>query len=193
METLIRLSTAHARARLSKSIDAIDAKSAVEMVQFSHYQKVLEKPGRKKKAGTGEGSDGESEEEEEEMEVEEAIPSGTSSRRGDAKRSRDVYEFEGESADSQPTPAAPKKAEAPKPKLIALSDERLKAFRQFLFKIFRKEMSQSLLKSKVFDSVRQEAESEGVLKFTDDEVESALHKMQDNNMIFLSGDLVILV
>lgn len=189
---MIRLATAHARARLSKTIDAVDAKEAVELVQYSHYQKVLEKP-RRRRAGAGEGSAGESEEEEE-MEVDEVIPSGTASRRAEAKRPRDVYEYDGDLADEDDQEALPTpKVDAPKPRLIELSDERLKAFRQFLFKIFRKEMSQSLLKSKVYDAVREEASGEGALKFTNDEVESALHKMQDNNMVFLSGDLVILV
>lgn len=195
LETLIRLSTAHARARLSKSIDIVDAKAAVEMVQFSHFQKVLEKP-RKRKSGAH-GEDGSDLESEEEMEVEEAIPSGTASRsRAEPKRSRQVYDYdEDESGEAAaPEQPAPKKPEAPKPKLIELSDERLKQFRQFLFKIFRKEMSQSIQKTKVYEAVKQEAESgEASLKFTNDEVESALHKMQDNNQIFLSGDLVILV
>ena len=175
-------------------MDAVDAKAAVEMVQYSHFQKVLEKP-RKRKSGAGdeEGSDVDSEEEEEEMEVEESAPTASSSRRSE-KRTRDVYEFDAETGDSQPQPTT-RKPEAPKPKLIELSDERLKAFKQFLFKIFRKEMSQSILKSKVCECVRQEAEGDGdgKLNFTDDEVESALLKMQDNNQIFLSGDLVILV
>lgn len=190
METLIRLSTAHARARLSKTIDAVDAKEAVELVQYSHYQKVLEKP-RRRKAGADEGSAGESEEEE--MEVDEVIPSGTASRRAEAKRPRDVYEYDGDAEEDNQGALPSPKVDAPKPRLIELSDERLKAFRQFLFKIFRKEMSQSLLKSKVYEAVREEASGEGALKFTNDEVESALHKMQDNNMVFLSGDLVILV
>ncbi len=49
LETLIRLSTAHARARLSKVIDADDAQSAIELVQFAYFKRVLEKQRKRKK------------------------------------------------------------------------------------------------------------------------------------------------
>lgn len=57
LETLIRLSTAHARARLSKTIDADDAQSAIELVQFAYFKRVLEKP-RKRKKNDEEGDEG---------------------------------------------------------------------------------------------------------------------------------------
>ncbi len=37
---MIRLSTAHAKARLSKSIDMVDAQAAVELIQFACFKKV---------------------------------------------------------------------------------------------------------------------------------------------------------
>ena len=36
LETLIRLSTAHAKARLSKSVDREDAETAIELVQVTY-------------------------------------------------------------------------------------------------------------------------------------------------------------
>lgn len=57
LETLIRLSTAHARARLSKTIDADDAQSAIELVQFAYFKRVLEKP-RKRKKNDEDGDEG---------------------------------------------------------------------------------------------------------------------------------------
>ena len=41
LETLIRLSTAHAKARLSKTVDAEDAETAIELVQFAYFKKGL--------------------------------------------------------------------------------------------------------------------------------------------------------
>ncbi|KAH9405242.1 MCM DNA helicase complex subunit [Tyrophagus putrescentiae] len=213
LETLIRLSTAHARARLSTTIDDIDATAAVEMVQYSHFQKVLEKPRKRRTAATGdegdddddEGGDEGAEGDGENMETDEAAagPSTSTGRRGDAKRTRDVYEFDGdtEGPDGEPAPstsagtslAAARPPQPPPRVLVDLSEDRLKAFKQFLFKIFRKEMLQSLMKTVVLEAVREEANTERVLNFTEDEVESALSKMQDNNQIFLSGDLIILV
>jgi len=37
---MIRLSTAHAKCRLSKIIDIEDAQAAVELVQFAYFKKV---------------------------------------------------------------------------------------------------------------------------------------------------------
>lgn len=68
LETLIRLSTAHARSRLSKVIDADDAQAAIELVQFAYFKRVLEKPRKRKKH-----DDGEEETEEEEADTEEVI------------------------------------------------------------------------------------------------------------------------
>jgi len=62
LETLIRISTAHAKCRLSKKIEARDAEAAIELIQYAYFAKVVKKPGRRKKKGdmsedeSGEGS-----------------------------------------------------------------------------------------------------------------------------------------
>lgn len=40
LETLIRLSTAHAKARMSKAVEFEDSEVAVELVQFAYFKKV---------------------------------------------------------------------------------------------------------------------------------------------------------
>ena len=40
LETMIRLSTAHAKARLSKTVDLEDAQAAGELIQFAYFKKV---------------------------------------------------------------------------------------------------------------------------------------------------------
>jgi DNA replication licensing factor MCM3 len=41
LETLIRLATAHAKARLSRTVDIEDALTAIELVQFAYFKKVI--------------------------------------------------------------------------------------------------------------------------------------------------------
>ena len=57
LETLIRISTAHAKCRLSKKVEAQDAEAAIELIQYAYFAKVVKKPGRKKKQNLGESSE----------------------------------------------------------------------------------------------------------------------------------------
>ena len=43
LETLIRLSTAHAKARMSKEVKMRDAEAAVELISFAIFKEVVEK------------------------------------------------------------------------------------------------------------------------------------------------------
>jgi DNA replication licensing factor MCM3 len=49
LETLIRLATAHAKARLSNKVEARDAEVAIELVRYACFKKVLEKEKRTNK------------------------------------------------------------------------------------------------------------------------------------------------
>lgn len=50
---MIRLSTAHAKARMSRSVEAEDANAAIELVQYAYFKKVLEKEKRKRQRNSG--------------------------------------------------------------------------------------------------------------------------------------------
>jgi len=66
VETMIRLSTAHAKARLSTRVEADDAEFAIGMIQYAAFKKVMKKRKKRKQAEDNAGSDGESECESEE-------------------------------------------------------------------------------------------------------------------------------
>ncbi|CAL7952039.1 unnamed protein product [Xylocopa violacea] len=64
LETLIRLSTAHAKARLSKNVTAEDAHAAIELIEFAYFKRVLEKEKKKRRRNDSEESADEGEPEE---------------------------------------------------------------------------------------------------------------------------------
>uniref|UniRef100_A0A8C1T5K6 DNA replication licensing factor MCM3 n=1 Tax=Cyprinus carpio TaxID=7962 RepID=A0A8C1T5K6_CYPCA len=97
LETLIRLSTAHAKARMSKVVEMIDTEVAVELVQFAYFKKVLEK--ERKRSRNGEQDAASEEEEEEEDEVQDTPRTQRKRRRHSERRASqgseqyDPYDF----------------------------------------------------------------------------------------------------
>uniref|UniRef100_A0AAQ6ABT7 DNA replication licensing factor MCM3 n=1 Tax=Amphiprion ocellaris TaxID=80972 RepID=A0AAQ6ABT7_AMPOC len=64
LETLIRLSTAHAKARMSKTVELQDSEVAVELVQFAYFKKVLEKEKKRSRQERDSGSEEDEDEDE---------------------------------------------------------------------------------------------------------------------------------
>ncbi|KAH9421184.1 MCM DNA helicase complex subunit [Dermatophagoides pteronyssinus] len=186
LETLIRLSTAHARARLSKSIDVVDAKAAVEMVQFSHFQKVLEKPGKRE----DEDDEIDDEMDDDENDVYALRFDDDDNKPIRSRKSRHIDQDEPMDIGEQTTKLTTKiEVSMTASPLTEMPDSRFKEFRQFLYKIFREHKLSSLNMDKIYKS----CEEEGKSKFTRAEIDFALAKMNDLNQIFISNDMVILI
>ncbi|CCH44121.1 DNA replication licensing factor [Wickerhamomyces ciferrii] len=65
LETLIRLSTAHAKVRLSKTVDVKDAKIAEELLKFALFKEIVKKRTTKKQKRSRHGSEIDTDEEDE--------------------------------------------------------------------------------------------------------------------------------
>nr|XP_018263376.1 minichromosome maintenance protein 3 [Kwoniella dejecticola CBS 10117]OBR85534.1 minichromosome maintenance protein 3 [Kwoniella dejecticola CBS 10117] len=87
LETLIRLSTAHAKARLSASVDERDAMAAEEILRFALFKEVL-KPERRKRRKLNAGVPVDSDEEEDDEEDEEQVTAGAGAGVTESQRER---------------------------------------------------------------------------------------------------------
>ncbi|XP_023662415.1 DNA replication licensing factor MCM3 [Paramormyrops kingsleyae] len=192
LETLIRLSTAHAKARTSKAVQLQDAQVAVELVQFAYFKKVLEK---EKKRSKQTDRDTASEDEDDEGDVP-SPPRRKRGRRSERRPSQgsepyDPYDFDGQQETPEvPTPRArDEPAETPENGEAGLSADRLKAFKGVLLEAFRSAHAQSISLTALKEAINKDTQT----PFTAAEVDSALGRMQDDNQVMVSSDIVFLI
>lgn len=193
LETLIRLSTAHAKARMSKTVSLKDAHAAIELVQYAYFHKVMEK--EKKRRRRSEASDSEDE-------VEGSQNTSTRKRRKQGDETMDTtgdpsdpYNFD-TTADEMPQISASTGREAMDTTAGDLDDsERIKPdekkldkFKKSLFAKFEVEHTQSLPTAAIVEWVNKDSE-----EFSQNDVDSCLSQMMDDNQVMLSDGTVFLI
>jgi len=215
LETLIRLSTAHAKARLSNKVEARDAEVAIELVRFACFKKVLEKNkkgSKRKEVNTDDEMEQDNEDSQEEQEEEEeqgderAAKKGKESNKRRLNGSEDDEDEEEEEEDMETNEAAerqPRKrtrrrtvqqpSSQSQPSTNGsfapiMTSEKLKDFKSSLFKLFHRERTQSLQLSSINEFILSDSS-----KFNASDIKNALNMMQDDNQIMLSDDTVFLI
>ncbi|XP_062344392.1 DNA replication licensing factor MCM3 isoform X5 [Cinclus cinclus] len=192
LETLIRLSTAHAKARMNKTVDLQDAEAALELVQFAYFKKVLEKE-KKRRKPVEDDSETEKEEDQESQDKEERRTRRKKARTEGKEGSYDPYDFsdaEEEMPQVQAHPSkTPEASEAGEGKKLELAELRLKAFKAALLEVFKASHAQSVSLKSVMESINRDNPE----PFSAAEVKVALAHMQDDNQVMVSDDIIFLI
>lgn len=206
LETLIRLSTAHAKARLSRLVEVEDAEAAIEMVSYAYFKKVMEK---KKKPKRDEGSatetEGEDESETEETEGRKRKRRSTSEKEKKPKKPKkkpgdegyDPYEMEDDGEDEEMATASLSTTQGSKqaaedttstPKEI--TSQRLDAFKSSILKLLKEEHTQTVAMTWVTEYVNAAHPDQ---PFGSDEIDAAVERMTEANQIMVADGMLFLI
>ncbi|CAD7077331.1 unnamed protein product [Hermetia illucens] len=194
LETLIRLATAHAKARLSNIVTSQDAKIAIELVQYAYFKKVLEKEKRKRNRDDEDDSS-----KADDNETTDSEPASTTKRhkpedtmlQDSEETTTDIVD-----RDEAATPAKSRRLESTtgeskttRSSTQTISKERLEIFKTNLSSCFRKMREQSLPKQTLVEHINENVSD----AFSEGEIDAAISQMTEDNQIMLADGVVFLI
>ncbi|KAL3891553.1 hypothetical protein ACJMK2_003812 [Sinanodonta woodiana] len=222
LETMIRLSTAHAKVRLSKTVDLHDAQATSELIQYAYFKKVLQKQRKRRHSEGDEIGESSQDEGDDDNDNDKGTPKNAKKTRRVRERKSpretgeeyDPYDFAGDekatASEEEPDGGKKEKRERRKPRAKSQSDteeaameteesqpsdssQKKKGLDEKRLKSFRALLF-DLFKSEHAQSVSLEkVKAKAEDEFTEDEVFTAIEQMMDVNQVMLADDVVFLI